>query len=191
MQADRCEQARSNAISAIRPGSRFPDNVFAGAWSNFLFFESDALIVGNFVWAIKEFLRIERATSASLINLTRYGRGSSRHSLCLNADITNDRYQEELRVEDDDAGWIYLMEDYVCASNLGSWCIYAERSNDVAVIALRNVAASSQFHFALGYLGADSLTYQMRTSFPFTHFIADWRAGLLKNYRPSRGRNPV
>lgn len=187
-----CEQARANALSALRPGVRFPNNVFAGAWSNFLFLESDALFVGHFVWAIKEFLRIEGAPAACLINLTRQcaGATSDESTLCLGKDITNDKYQEELRVERGDIAWLYHMEDYVCASSGGSWCVYAEKQNDVAVVALKNIAASTQFHYALGYLGADSLTYLLRARFPFTHFTPEWRASLTKNYRPSRGRNP-
>jgi hypothetical protein len=100
--------------------------------------------------------------------------------VCLDNESTNDKYQEALRVEYREIPWLYAMEDYVCASDAGSWCIYAEKQNDVAVIALRNISASTQFHYALGYLGADSLTYLLRTSFPFTHLTLAWRDGYPK-----------
>jgi hypothetical protein len=124
--------------------------------------------------------------------LTRNRNGSSdkESALWLDKDITNDTYQEALRAERGDIAWPYHMEDYACTSNVGSWCLYAEKENDVAVIALKNVAASTQFHYALGYLGADSLTYLLRTRFPFTELTADWRASLIRSYKPSKGRNP-
>jgi hypothetical protein len=185
-----CHRAFSNAIDALRQEARFPDNVFVGSWSNYLFLESDALFVGHFIWAVKEFLRTERAASACLVNLGRKRLDVSieRCAICLSPETTNDEYQERLRVGGSDA-WLYDMEDYVCASDIGSWCVYAEKKNDAAVIALRNVAASNQFHHALGYLGADSLTYLLRSQFPFTEMVADWRSNLIRNYKPSRGRN--
>jgi hypothetical protein len=192
MNSDPGRQAFTNAMSAIRPGVKFPANVFAGPWSNFLFLESDALFFGQFVWAIKEFLRIERSTAACIVNLSRQRAGApdEQSTLWLNSDITNDKYQEQLRAERGEIAWFYDVEDYVCASDVGSWCIYAEKQSEIAVIALKNVAASKQFHYALRYLGADSLTYLLRAHFPFTHITADWRASLVKNYKPSRGRNP-
>ena len=191
MDSEPCNLALKNALTALKPGVRLPENVFAGSWSNFLFLESDALFVGRFVWAIKEFLRIEGAAAACLVNLTRHARSSDEHAaLCLDNGITNDSYQEALRAERGDMAWLYHMEDYVCGSNVGGWCMYAEKENDLAVIALKNIAASTQFHYALGYLGADSLTYLLRARFPFTHLTAEWRAALIRNYRPSKGRNP-
>jgi hypothetical protein len=63
------------------------------------------------------------------------------------------------------------------ASDGGSWCIYAEKASDLAVIALRDVGASTQFQFALSYFGADTLTYLLRSQYSFTGLTAHWRAG--------------
>jgi hypothetical protein len=61
----------------------------------------------------------------------------------------------------------------------------------VAVIALRDVGASTQFQFALSYFGADTLTYLLRSKYPVTELTAHWRAGLIRNYELSKGRNTV
>jgi hypothetical protein len=191
MQSDKFEEAFANAVNSLRPGMRFPENVFVGPWQNFLFFESDALFFGKFTWGIKEFLRIERSTSACLVNLDRREDGAERTAIRLDNQVTNDSYQEQLRAGTVESAWLYAMERYVCASDGGTWCIYAEKANDVAVVALRNVGASTQFHYALSYFGADTLTYLLRTQFPFTELVSHWRAGLIRNYKPSKGRNAV
>jgi hypothetical protein len=189
MQSENREKAFTNAVSALRPGMRFPDNAFVGPWENFLFLESDALFSGNFIWGIKEFLRIERSTSACLVNLDKREGVSERTAIYFDGQTTNDSYQEELRSGGVGNAWLYDMGRYVCASDGGTWCIYAEKASDIAVIALRDLAASPQFHFALTYFGADSLTYLLRFRFPFTEMTFDWRAGLIRNYKPSIGRN--
>ena len=186
-----CEEAFANATSALRPGARFPENVFVTSWQNFLFMESDALFSGNFIWGIKEFLRIERSASACLVNLDRRESGSERSAICLDSRTTNDFYQEQLRSEIVDDAWLYNVERYVCASNGGSWCVYAERTEDIAVIALRDIAASTQFEFALSYFGADSLAYSLQYRHPFTKTTLQWRTDLVKNYKPSKGRNSL
>lgn len=191
MQVESCKLAFENAINSLRPETRFPENVFAGTWTNFLFLESDDLFFGNFVWGIKEFLRIESASVACMVNLTRKADGSTRSAIYLDRETTSDSYQEQLRANNIESAWLYQMEDYACASEGGSWCIYAERASELAVIALRDIGASTQFHFALRYLGADTLTYLLRSRLSFIDLLPDWRAGLIRNYKPSKGRSPL
>jgi hypothetical protein len=53
-----CGEALRNVFRFLRPSASLPDNVYEGAWSRFLFFESDQIFFGPFAEAVKTLLTL-------------------------------------------------------------------------------------------------------------------------------------
>jgi len=85
-----------------------------------------------------------------------------------------------------------LRNRYLVASNRGSWCIYSEMSNDIAIIAFADVEHAQRFASPLQKLHAGAIDEMVRDGansvYPFTRLVPEWRLGLIENYaRPHVG----
>ena len=180
-------QAFGNVIKALKPQAMLPENVFQGAWSHFLFTESDQLFTRFFVEAAREFLNIESATAVCLLNLNRHvGTDFDERALiCLDSKTTWSDYEKRLRGDGPADGWLYRVEVYGCASDVGGWCIYCEKEEDVATIALRDADGLAKFQSALAHLQAETFSVICESGqkrFPFSHLTTQWRDRLARNY---------
>jgi hypothetical protein len=144
-----CEVVRR----ALRKKARFPQNVFVEDWHDFFFFDSDWMTGANFVQDLKHFLEIENGDRACLLRLDRF-RSDELHSLVVTLDTPPDAYQTLLAGSTPGQGWCDAMERLACASNIGSWCFYAEPNNEVAVVGFRKPSTASIYSPALARFGA-------------------------------------
>jgi hypothetical protein len=187
-----CKKAFANVIAALRPGVRFPQNVFNASWSNFLFFDADQLFFGNFIWVVKELLRIERAHSGCLVNLSRTSANFDEAAcMCLDAATRGDDYEARLRAGSVVNAWLYdIGDDYGCASESGEWCIYCERQSEVAVIAIKQTELMKSIHVPLRMLGARSAEnlWTPKPTAPVSKAGEQWRSRLAEQYVPSLER---
>jgi hypothetical protein len=67
------------------------------------------------------------------------------------------QYISMLRGNGSPDAWLYLVDRYVFASDVGEWCIYCEKENDVGVIAFSGEVGTNKFSSALGKLQATSI----------------------------------
>ena len=182
--------AFANVLAVLKRDVHFPKNVFRGIWSNFLFFDADRIFFGNFIWAVKELLLIERSNDACLLNLSRQS-GSEfdlAACICLNASTKTDDYEERLRVGGMANAWLYnIDEDYGCASDVGEWCIYCERQREVAVIAIKSIEMMKMCHVPLRLLGARPAEelWKPEPVRPVSKVGEAWREDLATQYTPS------
>jgi hypothetical protein len=182
------EKAFLTLIKDLNFDARFPQNVFLGKWDRFLFCESDRIFCPEFIDAVNEFLDIENAAVACLLNLdiTDSMEFESAGAMYLDRSITQSEYDRRLRGNGPSDGWIYRMDRYACTSDVGEWCIYCERNTDVAVIALRSAEGLEKFRSPLLKMWAYPLETicdsKDKKVFPFTHLVPAWREGLAKNY---------
>jgi hypothetical protein len=90
-----------------------------------------------------------------------------------------------------DIGWLYLMDRYVCASDVGEWCAYCEKENDTAVITLRNEADSIKFAQVLKALHATSIAHvglvPEEGGFRFDKLTESWCSRLVEQYPSHSG----
>ncbi|PMS11463.1 hypothetical protein C0Z17_15175 [Trinickia caryophylli] len=166
-----------------------PENVFAGAWRTFLFCESDRIFDLGFVSVVIRLLERENSHVACLINLdetdvTRLEEGAA--TIFVDSSVTGIRYMGALEDRGAAGGWLYTVNRYICSSDIGEWCIYCEKDNDIAVVGLRDVGGVRGFEQPLKKLGAKPIEELIDGGasplFPFDHLIPSWREGLLKNY---------
>jgi len=61
-------------------------------------------------------------------------------------------YDDQLRDGGPGVGWLYGVDRFACSSDLGEWCIYCEKGNDVGVIGLRADDSAKKFHGAMNDL---------------------------------------
>ncbi|MDY0271121.1 MAG: hypothetical protein RBR37_01225 [Advenella sp.] len=184
-----CRKALLNARNAFDPKIKFPNNVFTRSWDCYLFFPSDRMLRKDFANSISEFIFLEQANIVCLLNLTRSPslEFESAAALYLDKDINESQYHALIWGSGpaEAEGWIFNMEDYICTSDVGSWCMYCERTNDIAVLALSN-AGLTQFRPALDILQPYTLEEACRPGqdgvFPFNYMIPEWHDGLFKNY---------
>ncbi|QET05837.1 hypothetical protein FOB72_28175 [Cupriavidus pauculus] len=187
---DNCARlaAFENVKKSINFDALLPEFVFSGAWRRFLFCESDRIFGKHFIDAVTELMCLEDGTVSCIVNLdaTPVLEFESVAAIYIDRVTTVDEYNEALRSGGPGNGWLYRVDRYVCVSDAGAWCIYCEKSNDVAVIALRDDAHYERFHGPLGQLWAKPIKELVEGGasalFPFDHLVPEWRKALLENY---------
>jgi len=150
--------------------------------------ESDRIFGKHFIDAVTELMCLEDGTVSCIVNrdITPVLEFGSVAAIYIDRITTIDEYNEALRSGGPGNGWLYRVDRYVCVSDAGAWCIYCEKSNDVAVIALRDDADYERFHGPLGQLWAKPIKELVEGGasalFPFDHLVPEWRKALLENY---------
>jgi len=182
-------QAFDNATELIDFDLVFPENIFLGKWSTYVFCESDRIFSKGFMPAMAQLLHLEQAHAACLLNLDRTKVFEFEKSAAMFVDETNteNQYWDALKKGGVAEGWLYVMERYVCTSEVGEWCIYCERNNDIAVVGLREKSGLQKFKEPLNALYAkpleDLIAGGSSSLFPFNRLPPLWRDGLLKCYQ--------
>ena len=180
--------AISNAISSIKKEARLPANVFVQAWDDYLFFDPYIMFDKNFIEAKNIILSEEGSFEIAVINL---GNASSDSDLepriiFLDKNTTSSQYLSILKGDGSPFNWMFLMDRYVCASDKGSWCIYCEKENDIAVLAIRHTFATSTLLSLRNLLKADSIEniYDSKIDhlFNFDKLVPSWKAALAADY---------
>ncbi|MGF6604818.1 hypothetical protein P3T23_009574 [Paraburkholderia sp. GAS448] len=185
--------ARRKAFDTVMRSLDFdkllPERVFIGEWTHFLFFESDRIFESGFMDAMCQLLRLEHAKVACLLNVdkTEVFELENVAALFLDEAVFGKEYGDELRAGGPADAWLYRVDRYACASDVGEWCIYCEKSNDIAVVGLRSADGIKKFEAPLQHLWArpieDLMDGGCSPLFPFDHLVPAWREGLVSNYR--------
>lgn len=187
------EVAFQNAASALNLDEVLPMRVFAGTWDNFYFFQSDELFVAEFADVQRELLALEGASVACLINLDETSILEAESAAVIYFDLASsgDDFVAALGGVGGKPGWMHLVDRYVMASNRGTWCIYCEKANDVAIIALADAESARRFASPLRRLRAENIQSLVAGGSvgvtPFNRLVPTWREGLLANFS---GRQP-
>jgi len=180
--------AFGNIEKSIDFDTLLPRFIFTGVWRRFLFCESDRIFGKSFIEAVGEFMHLEGGTVSCLINLDMSPvlAFDSIAAIYIDRGTTGEEYGKALLLGGPQNAWLYRVDRYACASDAGAWCIYCEKSNDVAVIALRNDADYERFRGPLDQMWAKPIDELIDGGssplFPFEHLVPEWRSGLLGNY---------
>ncbi|WP_306715869.1 hypothetical protein [Burkholderia dolosa] len=181
-------RAFDNVAKALDFDRTLPDRVHVGPWSEFLFFQSDYVFSPDFLEIVRELLNVERAHVACLLNVDKTERleFGGIAAIFLDEMTSTVAYDEKLRDGGPADGWLYRVDRYACASDVGEWCIYCEKSNDVAVIGLRDIGGIGRFETPLKRLWAKPIDELINGGgsrvFPFDQLVPAWRQGLVQNY---------
>ncbi len=129
-------RSRSNISHAIDEMRRFPRNTFVKGWTDFLFFDSDAIFMRQFVETTKQLLEIEQSDCICMVNLDQIEDGKQNDKCCafFSRLFTEEAYLSILRGPREGEGWINAINRFALISDLGQWCIYCERNNEIAVV---------------------------------------------------------
>lgn len=181
------QRALNNAKSFVNPEKSLPENVFSGHWATFLFFESDRLFVADFIDIVKELIVLEGATVCCLLNLneTNSPEAMAPSALFLDESTVGIDYLICLRGSGPAVGWIYSMDRYGCASDIGEWCIYCEKENDIAVIGFHRKDGLLKYRMPIDRLRAKNIAVacdRLNDMFPFNQLTPGWLTGLTENY---------
>ncbi|MGD0959769.1 MAG: hypothetical protein ABSB19_08185 [Methylomonas sp.] len=185
---DARRKAISNIVSALDFDVFLPKRLFKGAWNNFLFFPSDHIFTEEFAEVVAELLNIENAHVCCFLNINETNSLVFENiaAIFLDKTITGREFDAALRGNGPSVGWIYRVDSYVCASDIGEWCIYCERENDIAVIGFRSDCGNRKFRLPMEKLLArpitELVTLEGASIFPFNKLTPDWRSELTKNF---------
>ena len=150
-----CSSAVANIDQMIDAQRQLPQNVFTGRWASFHIFDSDCMFESTFVDTIKDLLRAQGGKCACIRNANAAQDTSADNRFFCVVDATSAvDYQRVLSGANAGDGWIYEMGRFACASDAGQWCIYCERSNEIAVIAMRARPENIAYQRVLSRLGA-------------------------------------
>lgn len=188
---DRRQAAFQNIIKSINHKKHFPNQVFRGAWDQFYFCEADRVFGSGFIKALHRLLGAEHAQVACLLNFDQTADLDFEQiaAIFIDSTVTEERFSDALRAGGPAHGWLYRVDRYACASDVGDWCLYCEKGNDIAVIGLRTGRNVDKFQEALGELFSRPIEQLVQGGdapmFPFDHLEASWHDGLIRNYRLS------
>jgi hypothetical protein len=180
-------RAFDNLSRSLDPDLHLPERVFSTDWRCFRFFPSDRLFDADFIGVVHALLAVERGMTSCLLNLSETRSFSHRHVAALFLDVTvaGTQFVDQLRGDGPASGWLYAMDRYACISDVGRWCIYCEKENDIAVIALRGEMELNDFRQPLQELGSLSLNAineDVSCPFPFNSLLPAWRASLGRTF---------
>lgn len=176
------------AIVMKKNEKTFPDQVFSGQWKCFLFFQSDYIFSSDFVLIVQRFLEKEAGSVACLLNLDKVSSLTDllEKTFFIDGGTLVSEYEAALRNVTRGLPWIFDVNIYICTSDIGEWCIYCEKGDDVAVSALRESSGKAKFSDSLQLLHAeaidDLLSNPSAAAFPFNELVPSWVAGLTENY---------
>jgi hypothetical protein len=145
----------------------------------------------DFIEAKDSLLIAEKASVIALINLGNVIPINYKDPPTLFIDYHTEanQYVSELESKGAALNWRVLMDRYVCASDKGSWSIYCEKENDVAVFAFREGLSQLVRSQVARLLRAKSIRFSCTTgdsqSFDFGKLIPDWRYTLATEHVPS------
>lgn len=181
-----CLEALGNLRDCILPDQRFPMNVFRDSWNSFYFFDSDSIFDAEFVKTMNSLLEVEAGVCACIVNLDEASLENRNSAFFINRDVTIEEYGSFLRSGKIGQGWIYGMDRFAGISNLGHWCMYCEKGNEIAVIALRDRGSLQKLTEIVTQLGG--LPIGQAISVPPSYGLSpralssDWRQQLLTQY---------
>jgi len=177
-----------NAINAIDINKQFPGFVFYDGWCAFRFFQSDYIFSSDFVDIVKKLLLIEHSNVSCLVNLDRGEQALSdtASAIYINNDSDPAVYNSKLCGGGPADGWLYGVDRYVCSTELGRWCIYSEKANDIAVIGFRSHEDILEFDAPLNQISAKPLSDLIERGktpvSPFNILTLEWKKRLTDNY---------
>lgn len=187
MDIEQKEASLSKLASMLDLNVHLPDYVFTRAWSYFRFFQSDKIFCSNFVIILKSLISSEGSDVACIAKL------DSIKNECENSNNSNEVFFVDSntkgtsyshRLFNGEMGWIYGMERFGCTSNVGDWCIYCEKDNDIAIICMNGDDSAKDYKFALEKLNLIQMRKYAfdKPIFPFNKLTNDWIKSLGDNY---------
>lgn len=184
-----CQKAVANLRRALNASRRFPGNVFSGDWRKFLFFDSDWIFDGQFVERVKELLEIEGSKCACICNLDEPA-GADRSLFLIDHKSTGSNYSAFLKGPNIGDGWLYGVDRFGCASDIGLWCIYCERRSEIGVIANRDSGIFEKCRVPIAQFKAlpidQAIAQSLSYGFSEGGLSAEWRSELVKQYGVER-----
>ncbi len=188
----RTSDQKTNALAKLHESLnaevQFPANVFRGLWDNFLFFDSDMIFDAEFIKEIASLSTGESSDCVCMCNVSEAQRIRSfmQASIFLYKETTNTQYLAMLRGSDAGVGWLYRMDRYALISESGNWCIYCERNNEIAVLAVRNRNAVENLDAVIKNVRATSIKHVDKHSAIYglsNRALSDkWRTTFIQEY---------
>jgi hypothetical protein len=179
-------KAYANAISAVGINARLPQNVFVGAWNRFLFFEESLIFEDLSIAILHEILDAEGAHSICVANLGNAEVYDPPPARYVGRTTDAPGYISLLRGNGGPDAWLYLRDRYTFASDVGTWCIYCERQEDMGILAIRDAHAVHRFSNVIDKLHAKPIKALSRGSkigeLKFEKLLPVWRSALSKHY---------
>jgi hypothetical protein len=180
-----CSKASENLTKVIDVESRFPNYVFHELWCDFHLFDSDWIFEGAFVDKVLSMLDAEGSSCACLVNLDR-DMDDALRVFVIDSSATAAAYQRLLRGSGSADGWIYAMDRFACISDKGTWCIYSERQNELAIIGFMQGTSGEMYRSVLEVLHAGRVADVLAGHAdyePSAHVVSrEWRDEILKRY---------
>jgi hypothetical protein len=173
--------ALSNLLVRFDLTASFPEMVFRGKWSDFLFFESQFMFDLEFYKLIQHLLSSDDSESCCMADMhaLRTEREILKNIVFLEG-LDDSTTLQKIALMGGNQPWLTSMSDFAWAPSSGDWCIYSLRTDLLSVIAFKREDYRQHYSAAL-----ELLSFKPAAAFvergDFTD--ADWRRSVRDNYR--------
>ncbi len=168
---------------------QLPDQIFSHNFKAFLFFDSDWMFDCGFVKSMQPVMRKEGSTTILVRNIDRIANsGRARSSFFIEQSTSPDAYQQHLAGENGDhaSSWLIDFGRFACCSGSGKWCIYAERSEEIAIIGFGSAHDSEVYASLLKPLKPVDIEHAIALEHTWAFgehgMTKEWRDRLLSEY---------
>lgn len=181
--------AAANVLRQVDVSKHFPDFVFTGRWRELLFFDPSYVFQEAFTATIEQFLSGEASVCACLCNLDEYRRTRSmdRSSIFLERGTDSRSYLLKLNGGGPATGWVFRIDSYVCTSDVGKWCMYLEKGNDIGVLGIAREDDMLALAPAIKMLNAlplpEAFAAPVCYAFAENVLTSEWKEKLSLNYK--------
>ena len=177
--------ALRNLVNAVGFTRKLPENVFSDDWKHFLFFDSDRVFASSFASIVSGVLSAEGGVVACLTNIDR---GMQEETLLsssrfMRADISGNDYMSLLNAGGI-AAWACAILRFAITSDAGSWSVYGEQNNEIAVIAFQDREFMEKVRPIVSQLDALPIdeAIALPLSYGFEVLPKNWRDRLVESY---------
>lgn len=184
------QRALANLSSALDVNRRFPTNVFLGNWERFLFFDADWIFSAEFVEIANALLTIDGGRCVCIADLDA-APDAQQSVFFVAKEITGSAYQSFLNGANVGEGWLHGVGRFGCTSDAGPWCIYCEKGNEIAAIAIRDNRVAEKCAAAIARFKAlpidQAIAGPLSYGFSERALSPEWRSELLRQYAAPQG----
>jgi hypothetical protein len=173
--------ALSNLLIRFDLTAAFPEMVFRGRWSGFLFFESQFMFDLGFFKLLKHLLSSDDATSCCMADMHAFRTEREiLNNVVFLEELDNSVTLQTLALVGGKEPWLTSMSDFGWAPNTGEWCIYSLRTDMLSVIAFRREDYLRHYSAALKLQSfKTAAAFVERGDFS----AADWQNSVRTNYK--------
>lgn len=178
------QKSLSNVRSFLAESNCLPEFIYNIKWDCYYFFNPDDITDEKFVENAKALIKVDKSHCICLVDLNADPE-MEWSAFFFDERVLSADYMSYFDVPNRNDGELRMVIGRLgCASDMGQWCIYCEKQNEIGIIAFRDHHLVKKYLAAIDRLHPMPIEQAISTphSYIYGHLTSDFRIELLRNY---------